>query len=224
VKRLSLNESGLTLVELGVALTVTAFLVTIIVSFSVAKLRQGSLQTEQNVLLSNAETGLNVVANDVRLATRADANNRWQDQNAPSAPTNLLSWTSSSSTLVLATAAQDAHHNILFDDAHDYITTKNNIIYYVKNRSLYKRILAAPVANNAALTTCPTGSASASCPADKRILDNVSSFTVQYYDGSNTQVTPTNARSIQLSVQLAIAKYGENKTVNYTTRMVFRNG
>ena len=219
-----LDQAGITLVELLIALLLTTAISGLIISFSVDKLQQSSEQTVKYDLLTNAETGLNRVANDIRLATSADDNNRWQDAYAPGAPSNELSWQSNGSTLVLAIAAQDSSHNIIFDDAHDYISAKNNIIYYVSGSSLYRRILAAPNSGNAALTTCPPGSASASCPADADVLDNISAFAVQYYGSDGSVATPTTAHSVQLSVTLLQHKYNHDITAQYATRMVFRNG
>jgi len=219
-----LDQMGLTLVELLIALLLTTAISGLIITFSVDKLQQSSEQSIQYNLLSNAETGLNRVANDVRLATSADDNNRWQDANAPSAPSNELSWQSNSSTLVLATAAQNSSRNIIFDDAHDYISAKNNIIYYLTGGTLYRRTLAAPNTGNAATTTCPPSAKSSSCPADADVLDNVSSFSVQYYGSDGSTTTPTNAHSVQLNVTLLQHRYNHDITAQYTTRMVFRNG
>lgn len=218
------DQAGLTIIELSIALVVTALLATIVIGFSVDKLRQSSLQNIRYQLLSNAENGLNTVTNDIRLATSADDNNRWQDANAPGAPGNELSWTSDSDTLVLATAAQDSSGNIIFEDTHDYVSAKNNVVYYLNGGSLYRRMLAAPVSGNSATTTCPPSQTTANCPGDKDVLDDVSSFSVQYYDGDNQQVDPAAAHSVQLNVQLMQHKFGQDISVNYTTRMVFRNG
>ncbi|HSX06413.1 MAG TPA: prepilin-type N-terminal cleavage/methylation domain-containing protein [Candidatus Saccharimonadia bacterium] len=219
-----LNQSGITLVELLIALVLTTAISGLIISFSVDKLEQSSEQTIKYDLLTNAETGLNRIANDVRIATSADDNNRWQDAHAPAAPTDELSWQSTSSTLVLAVAAQDSHHNIIFDDAHDYISAKNNIIYYLNGTSLYRRMLAAPNTGNSAITTCPPGATSSTCPADADVLDNVSSFSVQYYGSDGSTATPTTAHSVQLNVTLLQNRYNHNITTQYSTRMVFRNG
>lgn len=223
IRRLRTNSSGMTLVELVVALVLTGLIVGVVMDFSIAKLRQSSVESIKNSLLSNAETGLDRVANDIRLATHADGNNRWQDNFAPGAPGNLLSWQSNSTTLVLAIAAQDSSGGILFDDAHDYVTTKNNVIYYLQDGSLYRRILAAPVSSNAAVTTCPSPDASSSCPADALVLQNVSSLTIRYFDGTNQQVDPADARSVELAITLKVHKFGQDLTASYTTRMVFRN-
>lgn len=220
----TLNQSGMTLIELGIALTITAALATIIIGFSVDKLEQSAIQSTKFALLSNAETGLDTMARDIRLSSAADDNNRWNDANAPGAPSNKLSWASNSTTLVLAVAAQNSSGNIIFDDAHDYVSAKNNVIYYLKNGSLYRRVLADSVSGNSARTTCPPASASSSCPADDDILDNVGSLSVQYFDGDNQQVSPSSAHAIQLSVTLKVTKYGQDTTASYTERMVFRNG
>lgn len=218
------NQQGLTIAELLVALVLMAVMSTLIVGFSIDKIQQNTQQSIKNGLLRDAETGLNTVANDIRIAARADDANRWQDENAPQAPTNKLSWASNSSTLVLAVAAQDASSNIIFDDAHNYVSAKNNYIYYVKNGTLYRRILAAPVTGNKAKTTCPPTAVTATCRSDKTMMSNVSSFTVSYYDGSNQVITPSSARSVSLTVTLLVKRYGQNISATYTTRMVFRNG
>lgn len=218
-----LNESGLTLIELGIALTITAILATIIVGFSIDKLEQSTIQSVQYQLLTNAETGLDTIANDVRIANAADDNNRYDDPNSPGAPGNELSWASGSNTVVLAVATHDSNNNILWEDAHDYISDKNNIIYYLSGGSIYRRTLADAVSGNTAKTTCPSASASASCPADGDILDNVSSFSIEYFNEQNQQVDPASSRSIQLSVTLLEHKFGQDITASYTTRMVFRN-
>lgn len=216
------NDSGFTLVELLIALVVTGIVIGILMNFMMGSLVQSTLASAKANLLSEAQTTLNLVNNDIQLSSSADTNNRWQDPNAPD-PTNELSWQSNSSTLILATAAQDKSGNIIFSDPLKYITEKNNNIYFVQNGTLYKRILAAPDANNSAVTTCPAAESSSSCPPDKVLIHNVSSFSVQYIDAANQSVTPANARSIQITIGLADTKYGHNITASYTTRMVFRN-
>ena len=217
-------QSGMTIVELMVALILVTAISSVIIGFSVDKIRQSTQQTIKYNLLSDAERGLNLVANDIRLSARADDANRWQDDNAPLAPGDKLSWKSDATTLVLATAAQKTDGSIIFDDAHNYVSAKNNYIYYVKNSTLYRRILAAPNAGNVAKTTCPPEKVTSSCPGDKSVMSNVSSFDISYYDGANQTVVPSSARSVSLSVTLLVNRYGQDISVQYKTRMVFRNG
>ena len=217
------SQSGFTIVELVAAMAVLTIVSAGVVSFTVTKTIQTARDSTRADLLNDAQIGLDHMANDIRLSSKADDANRWADVNGPTSG-NSYSWQSTSSSLILATSAQDSHGNILFDDQADYITTKNNFIYFLKGGTLYKRILAATKTGNSAVTTCPVAIATGSCPADKTVLTNVSSLTVQYYDTLNQQVDPANARSIQLNVQLKQTSFGQQITANYSTRMVFRNG
>jgi type II secretory pathway pseudopilin PulG len=218
------SESGLTIVELLIAIVITAALSTVILNFSIDSFRTSAIQTAKQNLLDDARSGLDTVANDIRISTVADTNNRWPDDYAPSAPSDELSWASGAQTLVLASSAIDKNNAPIFDDALNYITAKNNLIFYVKSGTLYRRTLAAPVANNAIATTCPPQSATASCHADKAILRNVSSFHIRYISSDDTEVSPSEARAIELSVTLTDKIFKNAVSSSYTTRMVFRNG
>jgi hypothetical protein len=101
--------------------------------------------------------------------------------------------------------------------------TKNNIVYFVSNKTLYKRTLAANANGNRATTSCPAATATQACPADKELLNNVTAFTVTYLDGDNQAVTPTNARAIELRITASRVLYKQTQSASYTTRMVFRN-
>jgi prepilin-type N-terminal cleavage/methylation domain-containing protein len=215
-------QSGFTVVELIIAITVSAILSLAILGFFIDEIGITSKADAKAQLLQEAQTGLDTVNKDIRLSSNADLNNRWPDNYAPTAG-NQYSWTSNSTTIILATAAQDTSGNIIFQDASKYIPYKNNLIYFVQNGTLYKRILAAPETGNAALTTCPAAHVSQTCTADKDILDNVTAFSISYRDGGDNSVTPTNARSINLSVTLQQTKSNQPITVTYTSRMVFRN-
>lgn len=217
------QQNGMTIIELLVAITVSVLLSTVIMGFVADQLRSSVIADAKEGLLTDAQNGLDKVNYDIRLSANADQNNRWADPHAPIAG-NDYSWASNSSTLILATAAQDASHNILFDDQSKYITNKNNLIYFVSNGTLYRRTLASTNPANSADTTCPAASASSSCPADKVILENVTAFTVSYRDGNDNTVTPTDARSIILQITLKVRKYTQDISATYQTRMVFRNG
>lgn len=218
------RQAGFTLPEIIVALTLSSVLIGIIIGFMVNSLSQYGIANARGELLNEAQIALDIAANDIRLSANADANNRWPDDNAPNAPDDTLSWESNGSTLVLATAAEDGDGNILFSDSANYISHKNNSIYFVQNGILYKRVLAAPsVPGNTAVTTCPEASATPSCPADKLLLRNVESFSVKYFDQQGQEVEPDAARSVELEVQLKVNRYPNSVFAEYKTRMVFRN-
>ncbi len=214
------KEAGYTLVEVTIALAVTAILIFSILDFTTNILVQYTATTARSELLAEVQTALDIANNDIRLSASADQNNRWADSNAPSGD---YSWQSDTNTLVLATAVEDNSGNIIFADPSEYISEKNNIVYYLSGDSLYKRVIAAPVAGNSATSTCPEDEATASCPADKKLLHDISSFQVKYLDGNGNEVTPTDARAIEITVGRSTEKFSQPISVSYTTGMVFRN-
>jgi prepilin-type N-terminal cleavage/methylation domain-containing protein len=217
------KSSGFTVVELLISITVISIVTLFISNYMLGTIQQSAIAMNRDTLIKETETSLDSMANDVRLSANADDNNRWPDANSPGGSLNQYGWVSGSSTLVLATAAENQSDNIIFSDSHNYITQKNNIVYFIRNSTLYKRVIAAPVSGNKAVTTCPKASASTSCPADKELLHNVTGFTVTYLDGQSQSVSPTDARSIEVHVTVAKSAFKQPVTADYTTRMVFRN-
>jgi type II secretory pathway component PulJ len=218
-----LRSGGFTLVDAIIAVTVTSLVVLVVTNYVLTNIQQSALASSRDTLIKETEQSLDLMANDVRLSANADQNNRWPDSNSPGGAGNQFGWQSSDSAMVLATAAQDSSRNIIFSDPNNYITQKNNIVYFVQNATLYKRVIAAPVTGNSARTTCPAALASATCPADKELLHNVTLFHVSYLNGQNQEVSPTDARSIEVHVTVSKRVFQKPVEADYTTRMVFRN-
>jgi prepilin-type N-terminal cleavage/methylation domain-containing protein len=216
------KNSGFTLVEALISISVISIITLFITGYILSSVQQSALATKRDTLIKETELSLDAVATDVRLSANADQNNRWPDAHSPGGA-NQFGWQSDSSTLVLATAAQNQAGNIIFSDPHNYITQKNNIVYFVQNATLYKRVIAAPVTGNKALTTCPANIASSGCPADKDLLHDITLFDIKYLDGQNQAVTPTDARSIEIHVKVTKSAFKQPVKADYTTRMVFRN-
>lgn len=217
------TERGFTTVELTIAIGVISILSIILLVFFSNNMSQFAISNARAELLNEARLTLDAVTEDIRLSANADENNRWEDANAPD-PGNGFSWTSDGDTLILATAALDADNNILFEDPAEYVSWKNNNIYFLQDDVLYRRTLAAPIADNTAVTTCPAAAASNECPRDKVMLNSkVDKFMVRYIDGNGDEVTPTNARSVELEIGISRTVYGQHISAEYATRMVFRN-
>lgn len=214
------KQAGFTLVETAISLVVTSVVVGVLISFVLDNMVTYSVTSTRAALLNQAHLGLRVF-NEAVLPAVADQNNRIADSNGPGAPGNLFGWTSDADTLVLATAAENSSGNILFQDAANYVSHKNNVIFYLSNGKVKVRTLAANVAGNKAKTSCPI--ASGSCPADRTILENVTGFNVKYYNDQNQEVVPDEARSVEVAVTLSEKKFKNNVKVDYTTRTVFRN-
>jgi Tfp pilus assembly protein PilE len=224
MSRSVLNSSaGFTLVEVITATVITGVLILVVMTFTTDAFVNISIDSARSDLLRESELALDVITRDVRLSGSADAQNRWQDDHAPGAPNNLLSWQSDSGTLILATAALDQSRNVLFDDALHYVSYKDNNIYFVQNGILYKRVLAAEISGNRSTTTCPEAAATTSCPSDRILAHDVSNFDVRYINGDDEDVDPADARSIELTLDLHKIKYGRSLDAHYVTRAVFRN-
>lgn len=215
-----LQSAGFTLVELAVATAVAGILILVIMSFTINSFAQMSITEARGDLLREAQFSLDTLTEDARLSSNSYADTVILDPNAPSASQK---WQGDASTLILATAAQDANRNILFADPLQYSSHKNNKVYFVKDNTLYRRTLAANVPNNALKTTCPRAEISNSCPGDSMLAHNVSEFSVKYFDSSGEEVPVEQARSIQATLKLSIYKYDRDITAEYKTRTVFRN-
>jgi prepilin-type N-terminal cleavage/methylation domain-containing protein len=216
-------ERGFTMVEVLVALTVTTAILLVISNFMMSSLQTSTKETATANIQHEIQLTLDSVADDVRLSANADLHNRNPDTYSPGGTSNEYGWSSNATTLVLATAATNASNTILFEDPANYVTTKDNIIYFVSNGTLYKRTLAANVSGNRVRTTCPAANVTATCQADKALLKNVTAFNVTYLDGNNQSVSATDARAIELKVTASRVLYKQTQSASYTTRMVFRN-
>lgn len=216
------SNRGITLIELVVVTVVISTLGLILMNFMIDKLVQNARLNAEADLQLQAKLTLDTVNSEIKHSTGADDTNRWEDENAPVAG-DPFSWTGDDTTLILARVAQDADGNILFQHPNSYTTYKDNIIYFRENNTLYKRILAADAADNAAVTTCPEDQASSSCPADPVMAENVDTFTVTYFDNEGNEVTtPSEASSVKLHIATSKEIFGKNITGQHTLTGVFR--
>lgn len=204
--------------ELVVATAVTGVLIIMIMTFTINSFAQISIDSARSDLLREAQISLDTLTQDVRLSSNSYEASNILDPNAPGGTQH---WTGNENTLILATAAQDKEKNILFADALQYTSHKNIKIYFVQDKTLYRRTLAIDVPDNAASTTCPE--ANNGCPSDSLLAHNVKEFSIKYYDGNGDEVDPDSARSVEAKLVLERRKYNQNIRAEYKTRTVFRN-
>lgn len=221
--KLNKNQSGTTIVELVVVITVLAVVVGSIMSFILLTLTSITINNAKAELLNEAQVGLDIVTNDIRVAANAQSTNRWPDNNAPGAPSNLYSWGSTASTVVLATPVTNSDKDIIYSDSSQYIPEKNDEILFVANNNLYRRIVASTVSGNSLKTTCPESEATAICPKDRLLIENVESIGIKYYNNQDEEVIATEARSIEITINLYVVQYGKEIRETYVNRAVFRN-
>ena len=218
------KQTGFTLSELIVAVSITSLLLIGIMTFLISSLADNSVKEAKADLLREAQLTLDALVKDARLSAGVDEANTITDSNSPNAEATYgRGWESNASTLILTRSAEDSNRNILFQDANRYITEKDNVIYFTNDRTLYKRTFAAEVTDNRRKTSFPSNSTTNDCPADVELVKNVDNFSIKYFDGMNNEVDPSQARSIEVALNLSANKFGKQVDANYTTRTVFRN-
>jgi prepilin-type N-terminal cleavage/methylation domain-containing protein len=217
-----LDQFGVTLIELVVATAVISVLTVLTMNFLSEQIVQNTVKNARAQLQLETQLTLDAINQDIKHSANIDAQNRWPDDYAPGAPADLFSWNSSSDTAILAKPATNSSNEILFEDPFTYITYKDNVVYYVDGESrLRKRILAAPVPGNSQATTCPDEASG--CAVDPVLAQNVTLFLVEYFDDNDASVTPTNARSVKITLRLSTVKYNRTISGENTIRAVFRN-
>lgn len=221
--RILKNSQGVTIVELLVTIVIFSLVITVVGNYAVSNMSQIAVQNAHAELINDAQVSLDVMTTDIKLAGGAQQNNRWPDNNAPNAPSNLYSWSSSTNVLILSSPTIDNAKNIVYSDPAQYISEKDDKIYFLVNGELRKRIIAANVSGNRAKTTCPEALATTSCPKDKVLLKNVSSISIRYINNAGDDVSSYDARAVELTVNLSISKYNKPINITYKSRAVFRN-
>jgi prepilin-type N-terminal cleavage/methylation domain-containing protein len=221
IRKVKKSESGFTLAEMIIVMVIISVLSLTLANFVTTWLQQASLANTRSALLQTAETALDTATSDIRLSGSVDTTNRWPDTNGPGG--NQFGWSSGSQTLILAKVAETSANKIIFSDPSEYITQKDDEIYYLSGTTLYRRTLASTSTGDAAVTTCPVAQATKTCPADTTIATGVASWAVSYYDENGDVTTPDNARSVQLAITISSKLDSQTISESYTTRMVFRN-
>lgn len=213
------DQRGFTLLELIIASAVTGILIIVIMSFMTNQIVENAMLNARSAMLREAQIALDIVNSDIRHAASVDDVNRWADAHAPGA--DEYGWEPGEEVLILATPAKDAESGFLYDDPFAYITHKNNLIYFLHEGTLYRRTLAADIENNSARTSCPN--ATNGCTPDMELINDVSDFTVRYFDANDEEVVPDEARSVAVTIRIERIVYGRDVTAEYTVRSVFRN-
>lgn len=219
---MSKKFSGYTLVELTISTAIISALVLLMMNFMSVRIADNANKSARSSIQLQAQKAIDIVTRDIKHSASVDGQNRWADNHAPDSPTNNFSWVSDSDTLILAHPAISTSGSVLFQDAQGYVSYKDDFIYFVKDGVLYKRILAAPVANNRAVTTCPSGTSG--CPADIKLADDVEQFSILYYaTGEQGGNDPAPSRSVDVTLKINKKVFGKNIIEEKREHTTFRN-
>ncbi len=226
------NQAGFTLVELLTAAIIIGLLATLVSGFYSDRLVDFARTQSLIILQSNTKQALESMQRDIEQAQSIEAANEWADSHGPGG--NQYGWASSSaspSVVVLAEPTEDTSGNLQYVDGAHTVLATNDVIYYVNGGALYRRVIVNPICASAggsvscsARTTCPAASATSSCPADGKVIENVANLVATYYDtNDNILSTPSNAYSLSVTMTQSLTEFGHTYSNSLSSRITLRN-
>lgn len=220
-KLLRAGQSGFTLVELMVSVTVMGIIGVVFLGLTANYFVIITRNNELAEMTVNSQNLLRTTVENIRFGDGVRQTNQINDPHAPAG-----GWNTNNSSFVIVIAVP------ALDSSRDYITDPNTgspymneLVYYKNGTDLMERKLANPSASgNTMVTSCPANLASSSCPADTELAAYVSlmTFTMYDQDGASTS-NPTLARSIQINLTMERNAPGEPLDLNTSTRVTLRN-
>ena len=221
------NQRGFTLLELIVATTIIGVLAIMVSGFYVDRLVDYARSETLLILQSNTKQALETIQTDLKQTVTVESANHIADVNGPGG--NQFGWASTSaspSTLVLSVPSRDASGNLIYVDAQHTTLQTDDVIYYIDSakKTLYRRVLANSASGNAAKTTCPPSKATASCPADGKVIEDVANLVATYYDTNNNATsTLASAYAVNTLLTQSRVKFGRTYTNSLNSRTMLRN-
>jgi type II secretory pathway pseudopilin PulG len=231
------DQSGISLLELIMSAAVIGMLAVLVAGFYVDRLIDYARTDTLLILQSNTKQALESLERDAKSAQTIETVNQWPDAHGPGGDQyGWSSTTDSPSTLVLAVPTTDNSGSLLYvDETHTAIQT-HDIIYYVDGtkKTLYRRVIANPtclpsqggtgVVNCKARSTCPPALATANCPPDGKVIEDVANLTASYFDTNNLATTNVNnVYSIDATLTQSRYAFGRTYSNSLTSRITLRN-
>jgi type II secretory pathway pseudopilin PulG len=216
-----LNQSGVTIVELLVVIGISSVLLVAFMTVSLYMYGDTVRSSLYSRMATESSTILRSVVEELRQSSSIRTSNANPDTNAPGG-----GWTTSNSSLILiiSTPALDSSNNFIMNPDTGY-PYSNEIVYFANGNNLYKRYLASSSATgNTRQTTCPTASASSSCPPDILMSSNFKDMNFIFYDQDDAVTTSIpDARSIKLFIQMQRQTFGKALQFDNNIRITIRN-
>lgn len=215
------SENGFTMVELTMTIGLMAVLsigfMAIFTSFLVTNTRINTTIE----MTSGSQILLRTMVEELRYGAGVRQTNTITDPNGPGA-----GWNTGNVNFVIITAvpASDSSNNYIMDTSTG-APYMNEFVYFKQGSTLYKRTLAHPGASgNRLRTSCPENIASSSCPADRKLVENLSTMAFVLYDQDNYETSDTAlARSIKINLTLSKDTFGNPITYDNSIRITLRN-
>lgn len=220
------RQKGFTLVELLVAITlagIASFLMVTAVIYIYGTLLGEQTKSE---MVRESQVLLNRISDDLRLGSQILETTTITDPNGDTnGPSNTWVTSDPANVLIITLPATDVDNNLVTDSSTGDII-QHETVYYSREGTMYRRLLAHPdaVANGSVQrTSCPPPGA-ATCPPDLTLLEGIENLLFTFYGYSDEVVIdPTNARSVDLTVNSVRKLYGRDLFVTNELRATLRN-
>lgn len=217
----SVRAAGYTVVELIITMVVIGVLVVgVFPAFSnyLILITRNSVSVD---MTTETQNFLRTTVEELRYGAGVRQTATLADPNEPSGGWNT---SNSSFVIVVAMPAVDSDRNYIIDSSTGSPYT-NEFVYFKSGDVLYKRVLANPNATgNSLKTTCPAALATATCPADRKLIAAVVNMVFTLYDQDNVITTdPLLARSVKIALSLEKKSFGETISLNYDIQTTLRN-
>lgn len=217
-----MKQHGFTIFELTIGVTLAAFVSMVLLSITIYFFADLQRSDTESKLVLEAQGVLRTVVEDLRTGTAVRTTNANVDSNAPAG-----GWQTSNpnNILIIASPVLNMSNNFVVDPetGEPY---NNEYVFFSSGGVFYKRVLTnASAAGNSEKMTCPSASASPTCPADKILSENSLDLEMTFYDQDDAVTTdPDLARSVLLNVYLGKTVFGKPININDSIRVTLRNG
>lgn len=217
----TLNNRGFTVVELNIAITVSAILAISFFAIFTTFLVTVTRTNESILLTSNSQKLLRSMVEEIRYGGGVQAQNLINDPN-PDEPAGGWNTSNEETVIIIAVPALDSANQYIIDPSEGR-PFYNEYVYYKQDNTLYKRTLANPDApDNKSVTSCPTEGPD--CPADRKLIETLDDMNFTLYDqDNNLTADPLLARSIQIDLGLKKKTIGQPLVFDNSIRVTLRN-
>lgn len=213
------TRAGFTLTELLVVIVVVSTALIGIMTMAFSYFSSTSRGQAKANLTIESQTVLRMLSETIRTGSGVAPANSNTDPNHSGWATD-----DDNNVLILRVPARDNSGDFIpnSDTGYPY---QNEIVLFADSTTLYRRMLANSNApGNQATTTCPSASASSSCPADTILSETFDDMTFTFFDQDNNETTDASlARSLSFSLTLADQAAGGLVTNTDLSRLTFRN-
>lgn len=216
-----LNQAGLTIVELMLAIAIATAIVTVLFSVSLGYFSSAIRSQITAQMAIDSHFMLRAIIEDLRLANNIGTISVLPDANAPGG-----GWITSDAedVIIINRPATTQDNDIIYNDETGY-PYNNEHIYFLSDQTLFKRLLKNDEAvGNSVSTSCPHTVSDNTCPADRKYSSYVSGMTLTFYNNNNEITTDmATARSVKLGITTARRVFGQTLTFDNSTFTKLRN-